>query len=55
MAFVQSRQPFFLRQTCAVINAYLDGLFPPPAGGHAFPPGEQEKAWTYFWEKVMSR
>jgi hypothetical protein len=56
LAFVQSRQAFFLRQTAAVINAYLDGLFPQPGGGkHAFPAGEQEKAWTYFWDKVMSR
>jgi hypothetical protein len=52
LAFVQSRQPFFLRQTCMVINAYLDTLF---GGNHAFPAGEQEKAWAYFWEKVMSR
>jgi hypothetical protein len=55
LAFVQSRQAFFLRQTCAVINAYLDGLFPQPGAAHAFPAGEQEKAWAYFWEKVMSR
>jgi hypothetical protein len=52
LAFVQSRQAFFLRQTCAVINEYLDLLF---GGKHAFPAGEQEKAWTYFWDKVMSR
>jgi hypothetical protein len=52
LAFVQSRQAFFLRQTCAVINEYLDGLF---GGKHAFPAGEQEKAWAYFWEKVMSK
>jgi hypothetical protein len=57
LAFVQSRQAFFLRQTCAVINEYLDGLFtcPGPEARHAFPAGEQEKAWAYFWEKVMSR
>lgn len=52
LAFVQSRQAFFLRQTCGVINGYLDGLF---GGRHAFPAGEQEKAWAYFWDKVMSR
>lgn len=52
LAFVQSRQAFFLRQTCAVINEYLDLLF---GGKHAFPAGEQEKAWTYFWDKVMTR
>jgi hypothetical protein len=55
LAFVQSRQAFFLRQTCAVINEYLDGLFPQEAGPHAFSAGEQETAWTYFWSKVMSR
>jgi hypothetical protein len=56
LAFVQSRQAFFLRQTCAVINAYLDTLFPAPDGGkHAFPAGEQEKAWAYFWAKVIAK
>lgn len=52
LAFVQSRQAFFLRQTSDVINAYLDGLF---GGAHDFPPGDEEEAWTYFWERVMSR
>jgi len=55
LAFVQSRQAFFLRQPCDVINAYLDGLFPLSEGPHAFPPGGQDKAWAYFWDKVMSR
>jgi hypothetical protein len=55
LAFVQSRQAFFLRQTCAVINDYLDGLFPQTDGPHAFPAGHQDKAWTYFWGKVMAR
>ena len=56
LAFVQSRQAFFLRQTCAVINEYLDGLFPAPNGKkHAFPAGEQEKAWAWFWDKVIAK
>jgi hypothetical protein len=56
LAFVQSRQPFFLRQEIAVINRYLDGL---PGGlhqgPHAFKAGEQELAWACFWDKVVSR
>jgi len=53
LAFVQSRQAFFLRQTCAVINDYLDDLYPEET--HAFAAGEQEQAWGYFWNKVMTR
>jgi hypothetical protein len=52
LAFVQTRQAFFLRQTSATINEYLDDLF---GSGHAFAPGEQEKAWDYFWGKVLTR
>jgi hypothetical protein len=56
LAFVQSRQPFFLRQRIEVINRYLDGL---PGGldngPHDFKAGEQEKAWERFWEKVVGR
>lgn len=56
LAFVQSRQPFFLRQPIEVINRYLDGL---PGcreqGPHAFKAGEQELAWACFWDKVVSR
>lgn len=52
LAFVQSRQPFFLRQSAATINAYLDALF---GGSHAFPPDAQAEAWAYFWDKVVSR
>ncbi len=52
LVFVQSRQPFFLRQRIDVINAYFDGVF---EGRHEFKPDEQEKAWSYFWNKVMSR
>ncbi len=52
LAFVQSRQQFFLRQRIDVINEYLDAVC---GGKHAFPPGRQEEAWAYFWDKVMSR
>jgi hypothetical protein len=50
LAFVQSRQPFFLRQRIEVINDYLDEVFD---RSHDFQAGEQEKAWSYFWGKVM--
>jgi hypothetical protein len=52
LAFVQSRQQFFLRQTIETINEYLDNVF---KRKHAFVPGEQQTAWEYFWEKVMGR
>jgi len=55
LAFVQSRQAFFLRQTCGTINEYLDTVFPRQSGPHAFPAGEQDKAWAYFWDKVISK
>ena len=56
LAFVQSRQAFFLRQTSAVINAYLDAVFPRADGArHGFPAGEQETAWAYFWSKVIAK
>jgi hypothetical protein len=55
LAFVQSRQAFFLRQRIDVINAYLDGLRGLEGEKHAFKPGEQEQAWAYFWEKVVAR
>jgi hypothetical protein len=52
LAFVQSRQGFFLRQTIDTINEYLDGAF---RSKHAFEPGEQQQAWEYFWGKVMEK
>jgi hypothetical protein len=52
LAFVQSRQSFFLRQTIDTINEYLNGVF---KRKHAFGPGEQQLAWEYFWEKVMEK
>lgn len=55
LAFVQSRQAFFLRQSSAVINTYLDGTFPRDEGPHDFRPDELDKAWGYFWDRVISR
>ena len=52
LAFVQSRQQFFLRQRIDTINEYLDDVF---EGGHGFEVGQQEKAWSYFWDRVISR
>jgi hypothetical protein len=50
LAFVQSRQQFFLRQTIDVINEYLDSVF---RRKHDFAPGDQQAAWDYFWGRVM--
>jgi hypothetical protein len=52
LAFVQSRQAFFLRQTIDTINEFLDGVF---KRRHSFAAGEQQLAWEYFWEKVMEK
>ena len=52
LAFVQSRQSFFLRQRIDVINAYLLGVFPESP---TFIPGEENQAWMFFWGKVMQR
>lgn len=52
LAFVQSRQAFFLRQTIDTINEFLNGAF---RRKHDFAPGEQQRAWEYFWEKVMEK
>jgi hypothetical protein len=52
LAFVQSRQPFFLRQTSETINEYLDSIF---RRKHSFQPGEQQQAWDYFWERIIGK
>ena len=52
LAFIQSRQAFFLRQTIETINAYLDVTF---SRKHSFSVGEQQLAWEYFWGKVMEK
>src|SRR3954463_15121130 len=44
LAFVQSRQGFFLRQTIDTINESLNGAF---RSKHHFGPGEQQLAWEY--------
>jgi hypothetical protein len=60
LAFVQSRQPFFLRQRIEVINDYLTGLQAganeaPGEGPPTFKAGEQDQAWAWFWDKVVAR
>ncbi len=52
LAFVQSRQAFFLRQTIETINEYLDSTF---RRKHDFPAGAQQAAWDYFWERIVSK
>jgi hypothetical protein len=52
LAFIQSRQAFFLRQTIETINEYLDNAF---RRKHTFSVGEQQLAWEYFWGKVMEK
>ena len=52
LAFVQSRQAFFMRQTIETINEYLDNTF---RRKHNYTAGEQQLAWEYFWEKVMEK
>ena len=52
LAFIQSRQSFFLRQTIDTINEYLNQVF---RSKHHFVSGEQQLAWEYFWEKVMEK
>jgi hypothetical protein len=50
LAFVQSRQKFFLRQRIETINEYLMDVF---GEDPAFKPGEQEKSWFWFWNKLL--
>jgi hypothetical protein len=52
LAFIQSRQAFFLRQTIETINEYLNSVFP---HRHNFSVGEQQLAWEYFWGKIMAK
>lgn len=49
LAFVQSRQAFFLRQTITTINEYLAEVFP---SSSEFAVDEQDKAWQYFWQQI---
>jgi hypothetical protein len=50
LAFVQSRQHFFLRQNIDTINDYLQTCIP---DAKVFVAGEQEAAWNYFWQKLL--
>jgi len=52
LAFVQSRQAFFLRQTIETINEFLNHCF---RRKHNYSVGEQQLAWEYFWGKVMEK
>ncbi len=52
LVFVQSRQAFFMRQTMANINEYLQKMFP---SSSVFEAGQQAEAWKYFWQKVLQR
>ncbi len=52
LAYVQSRQPFFLRQSIETINEYLEEVLD---CNTEFQAGEQETAWHFFWEKVMEK
>ena len=51
LTFVQSRMNFFLRQTIDTINEYFLQIFEEPTN---FKTGEQEKAWHWFWSRVLS-
>jgi hypothetical protein len=50
LAFIQSRQSFFLRQTADTINEFLMTACRCPV---AFGPGGQEEAWKWFWNYVL--
>jgi hypothetical protein len=52
LAFIQSRQSFFLRQTADTINEFLMAACTCPV---SFGPGQQEDAWTWFWNFVLKR
>jgi hypothetical protein len=51
-AFIQSRQPFFLRQTIDTINEFLQTTC-----GYqgTFKSGSQEEAWLWFWNYVLRK
>jgi hypothetical protein len=52
LAFVQSRQSFFLRQTVDTINEFLKIAC---RCTDIFGPGQQEEAWTWFWNYLLRR
>jgi hypothetical protein len=52
LAFIQSRQSFFLRQTADTINEFLRAACACPV---TFGPGQQEEAWKWFWNYVLKK
>ncbi len=52
LAFVQSRQAFFERQTMYTIREYLESLF--GEGIPQFKEEDQNKAWNFFWKKLIN-
>lgn len=52
LAFVQSRQAFFLRQTMDTINEYLQTVLGLET---EFDPGCQEEAWKWFFDRLMRK
>jgi hypothetical protein len=51
-AFIQSRQPFFMRQTIETINEFLQTTC---GNQGAFEPGCQEEAWAWFWNYILQK
>jgi hypothetical protein len=52
LAFIQSRQSFFLRQTINTINEFLNTAC---GCDLTFAPGRQEEAWKWFWDHLLKR
>jgi hypothetical protein len=50
LAFLASRQAFFLRQEIQVVNAWMASHF----GLGPFAPGAQEEAWNALWTRITS-
>lgn len=50
LAFLTSRQAFFLRQEIVHINAWMSSNF----GLGPFAPGAQEDAWSALWTRITS-
>jgi hypothetical protein len=52
LAFIQSRQSFFLRQTVDTINEFLKTAC---RCTDIFGPGQQEEAWIWYWNYLLRR
>ena len=50
LAFIQTRETFFKRQTIAHINEFLALHF---EFDQAFGPGEQDRAWNFFFGELL--